>query len=73
MNPDPEIVERLKKAGISCCVVCGKPIIRQVKQVLGRTGKYRRVWSQRAYCSAACEQKAYRRRRKIKKIPQRRL
>lgn len=69
---DPDVVERLRKAGISICVVCGKPIVRMVKQPLGRTGKYRRVWSKRAYCSDACEQKAYRIRRKKKHIPQRR-
>lgn len=66
---DPDLVARLHKFGIAICEVCGKPIIRMVKQPLGRTGKFRRVWSQAVYCSRACEARAYRRRRKLKRIP----
>jgi ribosomal protein L20 len=52
---------------IKRCVVCRRPIVRQVKQPLGRTGKYKRVWSKAKYCSHACEMKAYRQRRNAKR------
>lgn len=55
------------------CTVCGKPIVKQVKEMLGTTGKYRRVWSKAKYCSRACELKAYRRRRKAKKFAEKSL
>lgn len=53
---------------IAHCQWCGKPIVKMVKQLLGRTGKYRLIWSQRLYCSDACSQRAYRVRRKRKII-----
>lgn len=73
MTVDPDVVEGLRKHGISICCICGKPIVRMVKQPLGTTGKFRRVWSKAAYCSRACRAKAYRIQRKIKRLPKKRV
>lgn len=53
------------------CVICGKPIVRMVRQWCvddyGRKSYYLR-WSKSKYCSNRCQKRAYRKRRKLKQL-----
>lgn len=57
----------MARSPINHCIVCGQPIIRMRKVYVtsGRfKGQYTLEWSRAVYCSHACHQIAYRRRKK---------